>query len=133
MAKVVIEKPARAIAEYEVKNYVLLPNYIPRGYSPQRIDLSTHLLRHKPGEEGFRLNIPIMSAAMQSVTGPDMAIAMARMGGLGVIFCSQSVDEQASMVSEVKKYKAGFVEPETVAPETSIRGVMKIIDGCKKI
>ena len=61
----------------------------------------------------FRINIPIVSAAMQSVTDSNLAIALAREGGLGFIYCSQDIKSQASMVAQVKSHKAGFVSSDT--------------------
>ena len=59
----------------------------------------------------FDINIPIVSAAMQSVTDSNLAIALAREGGLGFIYCSQDIKSQAAMVAQVKSHKAGFSSP----------------------
>ena len=65
------------------------------------------------------LNVPFVSAAMQAVSGPDLAVALARKGGAAFIFCSQSIESQARMVREVKEHKAGFVESDSNLPPTA--------------
>jgi IMP dehydrogenase len=108
--------------------FMLLPGKIPE-LSTEEIALSSPLTRHRKGEEpDLTLNIPILSAAMQAVTGPKMAIAMARLGGAGVIFCSQPVEAEVNMVREVKSYRAGFVVPDVFSPEDSLETVKKRID-----
>lgn len=62
---------------------------------------------------------------MQSVTGPRMAIAIAKLGGSGVIYCSQPVADEVRMIGEVKKYKAGFVVPEVLSPRDTIYHVIQ--------
>ena len=59
------------------------------------------------------LNIPFVSASMQSVSGVDLSIALARKGGLSFIYCSQSIESQAEMASRVKLHKAGFVQSDS--------------------
>jgi IMP dehydrogenase len=121
MATVIFEK-SRALSEF-----IVLPGYVPKDYSPGRIELSVPLTKYKEGEEPkIKLNAPFLSAAMQSVTGPEMAVAMARCGGLGVIYCSQTAQEQAEMIRKVKNFKAGFVEPETVGPGMLITQVTRL-------
>lgn len=108
--------------------YMLLPGKIPSDLSTDDIDLSTPLMKYAKKEESrLKLNIPVLSAAMQSVTGPSMAIAMARLGGAGVIFCSQPIEDEAKMVREVKSYRAGFVVPDVFSPEDSLETVKKRI------
>ena len=66
----------------------------------------------------IELNIPFVSAIMQSVSGPKLAIELARNGGLSFIFGSQPIDSQAEMVRKVKKFKAGFVTSDSnLTPE----------------
>ena len=60
---------------------------------------------------------------MQAVSGPSMAIELAKLGGTAMIFCSQSIDSQAAMVAKIKLHKAGFVEPRTILPDMTIRDV----------
>lgn len=122
MAGKIIDSPSRAISEYEIQEHILLPSHIFRELTADKIDLSTQLTRR------LKLNIPIISAAMQSVTGPKMAIAMAELGGLGVIFCSQTPQQEAAMVRAVKEYKAGFVVPEFVSPSATIEDIEKLAE-----
>ncbi len=94
------------------------------GYSevlPREVDLSTSLTRE------IRLSIPILSAAMDTVTESRLAIALAQEGGLGVIHKNMTVEEQARQVLTVKKYESGMVRnPITVSPDMSIREVIEL-------
>ena len=73
------------------------------------------------------LNLPILSAAMDTVTEGRLAIAMAQMGGLGIIHKNMTVEQQAAEVVLVKKFEAGVIrDPITVSPETSIRDVLSL-------
>lgn len=126
MAGRIIESPSRALSEYELQEHVLLPSHVPTDFTADKVTLATPLIKNNPSDSPFRLNIPVVSAAMQSVTGPRMAIAMAKMGGLGVIFCSQPPEKEAEMVKAVKDYKAGFVVPDTVPPTMKILDLVKL-------
>ncbi len=94
------------------------------GYSevlPREVDLSTALTRD------IRLSIPLLSAAMDTVTEARLAIALAQEGGLGVIHKNMSVEEQARQVLQVKKFESGMVRnPITVTPDMSIREVIDL-------
>ncbi len=88
---------------------------------PREVDLSTQLTAR------IRLNLPVISAAMDTVTEARLAIAMAQEGGIGIIHKSMSVELQAREVLRVKKYESGVVlDPITVTPETTIRQVMDL-------
>ncbi len=88
---------------------------------PKEVKLSTRITRD------IVLNIPMVSAAMDTVTEHRMAIAMAQQGGLGIIHKNMTVEEQAREVVRVKKHESGVViDPITVSPEKSIREVMDI-------
>ncbi len=91
--------------------FLLLPNLTTPDTIPSKISLKTPLVRYKKGleESPISLNIPMVSAIMQSVSGPELATALAKSGGLSFIFASQSVENQAEMIRKVKKYKSGFV------------------------
>ena len=88
---------------------------------PRQVDLSTRLTRT------LTLNIPIISAAMDTVTESRLAIAMAQEGGIGIIHKNMSGEAQAQQVRNVKKFESGVIkDPITVAPETSIREVLEL-------
>ena len=88
---------------------------------PRDVDLSTQLTRD------IRLNIPIISAAMDTVTEARLAIAMAQEGGLGIVHKNMSVEEQAHQVRQVKKFESGIISnPITVPPDMSIREVLEL-------
>ncbi|GAE89075.1 inosine-5'-monophosphate dehydrogenase [Acetivibrio straminisolvens JCM 21531] len=90
--------------------YLLIPNLTTEKCTPDNIDLSTPMVKFKKDENcSLKLNIPIVSAIMQSVSNDTLAIALARCGGLSFIYGSQSIEKQADMVKKVKKYKSGFV------------------------
>jgi IMP dehydrogenase len=83
---------------------------------PREVDLSTQLTRH------IRLNLPVVAAAMDTVTEARLAIAIAQEGGIGIVHKSMSVDAQALEVARVKKFESGVVlKPITVAPDATIR------------
>lgn len=128
MAGRIIESPSRALSEYDIQEHILLPSHIPTDFTTDKVALVTSLIKNNPSDSPFRLNIPIVSAAMQAVTGPKMAIAMAKLGGIGVIFCSQLPEREAEMVKAVKDYKAGFVVPDTVSPDTKIEELIKLAE-----
>jgi IMP dehydrogenase len=88
---------------------------------PRDVDLGTRLART------IRLNLPIVSAAMDTVTEGRLAITMAQSGGIGIIHKNMPIDRQAAEVRLVKKFEAGVIrDPITVGPQTSIREVMQI-------
>jgi IMP dehydrogenase len=90
--------------------YLLIPNLTTKQCMPQNIDLSTPIVKFNKDEESeLKLNIPIVSAIMQSVSNDALAIALARCGGMSFIYGSQTIENQVEMVRKVKKYKAGFV------------------------
>ncbi|MDQ2702219.1 MAG: IMP dehydrogenase [Pseudomonadota bacterium] len=88
---------------------------------PRDVSLATRLTRD------LRLNLPLLSAAMDTVTEGRLAIAMAQLGGIGIIHKSMSVERQAAEVARVKTFEAGVIkEPFTVGPETTIGEVLKL-------
>ena len=126
MAKQIIWEPGTTF-----KDWLLLPGRLRRKVAVDSVDLRTPITSYcsetgqeltpdQLPEDVFVMNMPMLSAPMQSVTGSDMAIELAKTGGLGVIFCSQPIDEEARMVVDVKKYKAGFVTPDVFSPQTTI-------------
>ncbi|GIE88948.1 IMP dehydrogenase [Actinoplanes regularis] len=89
--------------------YLLVPNLTDETCTPDNVDLSTPLVRHPVGEESpIRIATPLVSAIMGAVSSPQLAIALAQVGGISFVHQNQPIDEQAAMVSAVKKHKAGF-------------------------
>jgi IMP dehydrogenase len=77
----------------------------------------------------IRLNVPFVSAIMQSVSGPELAIELARNGGISFIYGSQPIDSQAEMVRKVKKFKAGFVVSDSnLTPEHRLADVLTLVN-----
>ena len=90
--------------------YLLVPGYSSSECIPTNVSLRTPLVKFKKGEESaINLNIPLVSAIMQSVSDDKMAIALAKEGGISFIYGSQSIEDEAAMVARVKNYKAGLV------------------------
>src|SRR5213080_1491901 len=88
---------------------------------PREVDLSTRVTR------GIRLNVPLLSAAMDTVTEARLSIAIAQEGGIGVIHKSMSIEAQAREVGRVKKFESGVIrDPITVSPDMSIREVLDL-------
>jgi len=88
---------------------------------PREVNLSTKLTK------SITLNIPLLSAAMDTVTEARMAIALAQLGGMGIIHKNMTVEMQASRVSRVKRFESGVViDPVTIHPAMSVREVMDI-------
>ena len=88
---------------------------------PREVDLRTQLTRK------IWLNLPVMSAAMDTVTEARLAIAIAQEGGIGIVHKSMSIEAQAREVLRVKKYESGVVvDPITVSPDTTIRQVIEL-------
>ncbi|MCR5875915.1 IMP dehydrogenase [Phenylobacterium sp. J426] len=88
---------------------------------PTQVDVSTRFTRE------IKLNIPLVSAAMDTVTESRLAIAMAQSGGIGVLHRNLTVEEQADQVREVKRYESGMViNPLTIGPETTLGEIRQI-------
>ena len=121
MAKKIIVEPSRTLMEYR-----LLPGLTSAECSVENISLRTPLVHSPHKEKKFYLNIPLVSAAMQSVSGEKMGIELAKLGGAAFIYCSQTIDSQSNMIRKIKQHKAGFVKPETVAPDMTIEDMYQI-------
>ncbi len=108
--------------------YLLVPGYSGAEHQPQNVSLKTPLVKFKKGEEpAISLNIPLVSAIMQSVSNDTMAIALAKEGGVSFIYGSQSIESQAEMVRKVKAYKAGFVTSDSnLVPENTLQDVLDL-------
>ena len=87
-------------------------------------------VKFKKGEEAkYYANVPMVSAIMQSVSGEEMGIALAREGGVAFIYGAQSIESQAKMVRHVKKHKAGFVISDSnVKPTATLKEVIELIN-----
>lgn len=109
--------------------YLLIPRLTRKGQRADQVDLSAPVGAVEQNNlTRFRINIPIVSACMQSVSGSKLAIALARQGGLSFIFCSQPVETQAEMVRQVKAHKAGFVQSDSnTTAETTLAEVMALM------
>lgn len=108
--------------------YLLIPGLTTKDCTPANVNLQTPLVKFKKGEESaITLNVPFTSAIMQSVSDSQMAIALAKNGGISFIYGSQSIDSQAEMVRKVKKYKAGFVVSDAnLTPENTLADVIAL-------
>lgn len=116
-------EPAHTFSEY-----LLLPNLTEKLHIPENVSLKTPLVKFEKGEQpALELNIPFASAIMQSVSDHNMAIALARCGGISFIYGSQPIEQQTEMVREVKKFKAGFVVSDSnVKPDTTLAEVLAL-------
>lgn len=104
-----INEPSHTFDEY-----LLIPGYSSSECIPANVSLKTPLVKYKKGEEpAISLNIPMVSAIMQSVSGDRLAIALAKEGGVSFIYGAQSIESEANMVRKVKSYKAGFVKSDS--------------------
>ena len=108
--------------------YLLVPGYSDSRCQPKNVSLKTPLVKFKKGEQpSLSLNIPLVSAIMQSVSNDTLAIALAKEGGVSFIYGSQSVADQAAMVRKVKAYKAGFVYSDSnLSPNDTLADVIKL-------
>ena len=124
MAKI-LEDISRTFNEF-----LLLPNLTDERCIPSKVSLRTPLVKFKKGEEAkYYANVPMVSAIMQSVSGEEMGIALAREGGVAFIYGSQSIQSQANMVKRVKKHKAGFVISDSnVKSGTSLKEVIELVE-----
>lgn len=120
----ILEGVSRTFAEY-----LLIPRLTRKNQRPDLVDLKTPMSAVEPNQlPRFSMNTPVVSAAMQSVTGPRLAIALARQGGLGFTFCSQDVDSQVEMVCQVKTHKAGFVNSDSnITPDKRLHDVIALM------
>lgn len=108
--------------------YLLIPGYSSSECVPANVNLKTPLVKFKKGEKpSLELNIPMVSAIMQSVSGDELAIALAKCGGVSFIYGSQSIESEAAMVAKVKAHKAGFVVSDSnVRPDSTLQDILDI-------
>ncbi len=110
--------------------FLLLPNLTDERCIPANVSLKTPLVKFNKGEEPkYYANLPLVSAIMQSVSGEKMAIALAREGGCSFIYGAQTIESQAQMVRNVKKYKAGFITSDSnVKSDTTLGELIDLIE-----
>lgn len=120
---IIINEVSRTFSEY-----LILPGLTTKINTLDNVNLQTPLVKFKKGDiPRISLNIPFVSAIMQSVSDSGLAIALAKEGGLSFIFGSQSIEEQVKMVMQVKKYKAGFVESRAnLTPAHTLKDVLAL-------
>ena len=109
--------------------YLLIPGYTSEECIPSNVSLRTPLTKYRKGQEepAISLNIPLVSAVMQSVSNDTLAIALAKEGGLSFIFGSQTIASQAAMVAKVKSHKAGFVvSASNLTPDATLADVLAL-------
>jgi IMP dehydrogenase len=124
MAKI-IDEVSRTFSEY-----LLIPRRTGKEHQVKNVCLRTPIARFNAkveAESPFSLKLPFVSASMQSVSGPEMAIALAREGGLSFIYCSQTIEAQAEMVAKVKAHKAGFVASDSnLRPDDTLSDAVEL-------
>ena len=119
-------EPSRTFSEY-----LLVPGYTDERCIPSNVSLKTPLVKYRPDKEEspISLNIPLVSAIMQSVSNDTMAIALAKEGGISFIYGNQTIEDEAAMVARVKNYKAGFVISDSnLKPTDTLRDVLKLLE-----
>ena len=115
------KEPSHTFSEY-----LLVPGYTDERCIPANVSLKTPLVKYRKGEEEcpISLNIPMVSAIMQSVSDDKMAIALAKEGGISFIYGNQTIEDEAAMVARVKNHKAGFVVSDSnLTPDNTLNDV----------
>ena len=117
------DSPSRTFSEY-----LLVPAYSSCECMAQNVSLKTPLVKFKKSEKpAIEMNIPLVSAIMQSVSNDTLGIALAKEGGVSFIYGSQSIESQAAMVKKVKNHKAGFVNSDAnVRPDQTLGDILDI-------
>ncbi len=117
-------EPSRTFGEY-----LLVPGYSSSECIPSAVSLKTPLVKYRKGQEEcpLTMNIPMISAIMQSVSGERLAIALAKEGGVSFIYGSQTIEEEAAMVARVKGYKKGFVTSDSnIKPDATLADILEL-------
>ena len=117
------DEPAHTFSEY-----LLVPGYSSKECVPTNVDLRTPLVKFKKGEESaITLNIPLVSAIMQSVSDVKMSIALSKEGGISFIYGSQTIENEAAMVARVKTHRAGFVSSDSnIRPDSTLADIVAL-------
>ena len=118
-----INEPSHTFDEY-----LLIPGYSSDKCIPANVSLKTPLVKFKKGEQSkITMNIPLVSAIMQSVSDDKMAVALATEGGVSFIYGSQSIEDEAAMVKRAKSYKAGFVKSDSnIGPDDTLADIVAL-------
>lgn len=118
-----VNEPSHTFGEY-----LLIPGYSSVNCIPANVSLKTPLVKFRKDESpAISLNIPMTSAIMQSVSDDNMAVALAKEGGISFIYGSQSIESQAQMVAKVKSYRAGFVVSDSnICPENTLEDILAL-------
>ena len=119
----IYQEPSHTFGEY-----LLVPGYSSAQCIPANVSLKTPVVKFKKGEQpAISMNIPLVSAIMQSVSDDKMAVALAKEGGISFIYGSQTVEQEAEMVRKVKSYKAGYVTSDSnLSPEMTLADVLAL-------
>ncbi len=120
----IYDEPSRTFGEF-----LLVPGYSSSECTPDKVSLRTPLVKYRKGQEvcPLNLNIPMVSAIMQSVSDDNLAIALAKEGGMSFIYGSQSIESQAAMVARVKSYKKGFIVSDSnLKPTSTLNDVLAL-------
>lgn len=114
-------------ASHTFNEYLLVPGYSSAQCIPANVNLSTPVVKYKKGEDcPLKMNIPMVSAIMQSVSGEKMAVALAKEGGISFIYGSQSIEAEAAC-RPVKAYKAGFVTSDSnITPDATLADILAL-------
>ena len=115
-------------ASHTFNEYLLVPGYSGPDCIPTNVSLRTPLVRYRKGEQpAITMNIPMVSAIMQSVSGDKLAIALAKEGGVSFIYGAQTIENEAAMVARVKGHKAGFVRSDSnIRPDQTLADVLAL-------
>jgi len=116
-------EPSRTFSEY-----LLVPGYSSKECRAENVSLRTPIVKYKKGEQpAIEMNIPLVSAIMQSVSDDKLAVALAKEGGISFIFGSQAIETQSAMVKRVKGHKAGFVRSDSnIRPDQTLSDVVAL-------
>ena len=120
------KEPSHTFSEY-----LLVPGYTDERCIPANVSLKTPLVKYRKGKEEcpLSLNIPMVSAIMQSVSDDRMAIALAKEGGISFIYGNQTIEDEAAMVARVKSYKAGFVVSDSnLTIDNTLEDVLALVE-----
>ena len=115
-------------ASHTFNEYLLVPGYSGPDCIPTNVSLRTPLVRYRKGEApAISLNIPMVSAIMQSVSGDRLAVALAKEGGVSFIYGAQTIEDEAAMVARVKGHKAGFVRSDSnIRPDQTLADILEL-------